>query len=181
MCRLYVRGDLWNKCTLFRLFNWSLESTGIRPMMEIPSCSSTSHFTEHHLCSASGFYSPDRLVHPISIPGIPQRLINIAHFPKDTVYSHIHDPGFLAYIPNEQSGSLRSPSLQLQRKCACQGKQLLPWQGNIQNTNTLWRRLLCVRLKSTDVKALALLCVLWAVFYQQLHILFTPSLCPLRV
>ena len=28
---------------LFELFNWSLELWGIRPMMEIPSCSSTPH------------------------------------------------------------------------------------------------------------------------------------------
>lgn len=32
--------------------------------------------TRHHLCSASGFYSSDRLTHSISIPGIPQQLIS---------------------------------------------------------------------------------------------------------
>lgn len=135
---------------------------GIRPMMEIPSCSSTHHPTQRCHCSTSGFYSPDRLAHRIPIPGIPQRLINTAHFPKDTAYSHIHDPGFLAYIPTVQPGSLHSPSLQLQKKCACQGRQLLPWQG-MQNTNTE-QRLVCARIKSTDVKALGLLCVLLALF-----------------
>lgn len=97
--------------------DWSLESRGIKSMTEIPSCISTSHPTKYYLCSASGFYSPDRLTHPISVPGILQRFIHTALSPKDTVYCHIHDPGFLAYIPTMQSGSLCSHCLQLQRKC----------------------------------------------------------------
>lgn len=124
LVRSYVKQYWFNK--LLGLFNWSLESWGIRPMMEIPSCSSLQPLTQHHLCSASGFYSSDRLTQPISFPGIPQWLINTAHFPKDTAYSHIHAAGFLAYIPTMQSGCVRSPSLQLQRKSACQGRQLSP-------------------------------------------------------
>lgn len=124
---------------------------GIMPMMEIPSCSST-----YHLCSASGFYSPDRLAHPISIPGIPQRLINTAHFPKDTAFSHIHDPGFLAYIPTMHlcihPASSFKGNVPVREGSFYLGKETCRIQIQQQ------RRLVCVRVKPTDVKALALLC-----------------------
>lgn len=88
------------------LYGWSLESWGggggvgrwwrYQHAVEIP--------TRHHLCSASGFYSSNRLTNSISIPGIPQQLIIAAHFPKDTVYSCTHDPGFM--VPYSHCNSI---------------------------------------------------------------------------
>lgn len=122
--------DQSNKCTLFILLSWSLELTGIREIMELPSCSSNSHPAPPLLCLRV-LPSIDQ---PISTAGISQQLITTAHFPKDTTHSRIHDPGFLAYIPTVHSGSLHSPSLKLQRKRVCQGRQLLPRQKQTKKT-----------------------------------------------
>lgn len=94
---------------------------GVSLMMEIPSCSSP----QHHPGSASGFYSPDQLVQPISIPGTPQRLINTAHFPKDNAFSHIHEHGSLACIPAVQHGPRTHP--------ACSFKGNVPFRGTFSS------------------------------------------------
>lgn len=124
--------------------------------MQIPSCSSNSHLAPPLLRLR---VLPFRIDQPTSIAGISQQLITTAHFPKDTTHSRIHDPGFLAYIPTVHYGSLHSPSFKLQRKHVCQGRQLLPSRKitpkkRIQNTNKWKRRVVCVRIKSTDVNPL---------------------------
>lgn len=106
-CKVYmishgpVWAVCWNSCTLFSLFTWSPESRGIRQMMQLPCyCSNSPAGTTSP--PPQGFTLLIDWLTPFPFQESLSRLINTAHFPKDTAYSHIHDPEILAYIPTVQ-------------------------------------------------------------------------------
>lgn len=147
---------MWlDTCTLFILLSWSLELRGIREIMQIPSCSSNSHLAPPLLrlrVLPFGSISPlplqeslssssPQLIFPRTQP-IPVSMIQDSWpiFPLCIMDLCIHPASSFKGNMSVREGSFYPAEKQPPKKN--------------KNTNKWKRRVVCVRIKSTDVNPL---------------------------